>query len=126
MRTDLLNDLANALEELGKTDWKAAGFNMYKWASSIPESPELGCGTECCAYGLGTTLPSWKEAGLSLKLSDALSPFYTYIPTDRAIEILGLSSNAWNRVFSPACYYESSGLDINPLKVAKRIRELTS
>jgi hypothetical protein len=58
----LLTEWADALEHLERLgDWEERGFDMRFWAYDLlPQTPELGCGTVCCAYGVGTTLPSWR------------------------------------------------------------------
>ncbi|MCI0438076.1 MAG: hypothetical protein L0177_02970, partial [Chloroflexi bacterium] len=67
-RDDLLSDLKFALRHLDSLDWRERGFYMGRWADGgRPETPELGCGTTACAYGVGTTLPSWQAAGLELQ-----------------------------------------------------------
>jgi len=100
----LLIDLRNALLALPEDpeEAKAMGFDRSYWATvKKPESPGLGCGTNCCAYGLGTTLPSWKEAGLGLALV-CPDPVY-YKPSSpegtTPREVLGLSENQWLEIF---------------------------
>lgn len=59
----LFEDLETALRKLNKN----SGFHMRFWArNKEPTSPQLDCGIQACAAGLGTTLPSWKKAGLRL------------------------------------------------------------
>lgn len=114
--TQLLKDLQRELLDLNSKDWDTLGFNMGYWARyKRPTSPQLGCGTNCCAYGLGTTLPSWQEAGLRLVYrSHHLTQ--EYVPSIGSANILGLSPQEWAFIFV------YGGEDIcSPGEVAARI-----
>lgn len=101
----LLKPLVTALRRLDKKDWRKAGFDMAHWArNTLPKTPDLGCGTQCCAYGLGTTLPSWKRAGLRLVGVGWDSP--SWEPCNEAMLTLGLTEQKWNYIFSPSEYRE--------------------
>ncbi|MGI0024529.1 MAG: hypothetical protein ACREA4_05210 [Nitrososphaera sp.] len=93
---------------------------MDYWVKGkLPESPMLGCGTVCCAYGVGTALKSWKKAGLGIQ---AKTRFNLYEPVDDARNILGLSSDEWNRITDPDSYdLEDWDTPIHPSEVAGRI-----
>lgn len=116
----LLRDLKVALRRLDSLDWRDRGFYMGSWAEGKrPETSELSCNTVCCAYGVGTTLPSWEEAGLSLiQNSDQ-----NFVPCDNAQDLLGLSKEEWDFLFYPGAY-DGEANDIHPGDVADRIDHL--
>lgn len=115
----LLKPLITALRRLDRRDWKKAGFNMSHWAViKKPKTTSLGCGTACCAYGLGTALPSWKKAGVTL-IPVSKNHENMWKPNPEAVEILGLIGH-WDYVFAPTCYLDLNE-DISPGKVANRI-----
>jgi len=118
---NLLRDWANALRALDKLDWESRGFNMVLWCNEkLPETPELGCGTVCCAYGVATTLPSWKEAGIKLERKGSSWTFQ-----EDAWEKLGLSVNDFHWITNPEGYDESNNPEkISPSLVAERIEEI--
>lgn len=94
----LLGDLRAALINLKPS----AGFNMAHFCKiKLPESPRLDCGSVCCAYGLGTTLPSWRAAGLKLRTT---INFLYFLPNEDAKDILGLTWEQWNYLFAPTSY----------------------
>jgi len=121
----LLSDWAQALRRLDQTEWKYSGWNMGTWAvHKLPESEDLTCGTACCAYGLGTMLPSWRDAGLVLETEVRASdnprsrPARWTIPS-RIWEKLGLSGKEFFYIVDPS-YYKNP-CEISPLDVAQRI-----
>lgn len=117
----LLRDLMMALRRLDSLDWRDRGFYMGSWAEGgRPETPELGCGMAACAYGVGTTLPSWKAAGLGLIRSPNGKDL---IPCDNAKDLLELSEREWDFIFYP-CTYDGNADDISPGAVADRINHL--
>jgi len=85
MNRQLLIDLRNALLDLPEDPKEAErlGFNVGIW--------------EHCVYGVGTTLPSWQEAGLVL--TPPIVPDIEYTPVKNARNILGLTIPQWHRVF---------------------------
>lgn len=122
MNTELLTDWAEALEALHLTDWERAGFDMNYWAlKGRPRTPMLGCGTVCCAYGVGTTLPSWQEARLGFVLGDMPGQ---WVPPGEALTILGLDKDQWDSIILPESYPSGavSPGPVSPGDVAKRIR----
>lgn len=127
IRKDLLSDLKVALRHLNTLNWRDRGFWMGRWADGgRPETPELGCGTTACAYGVGTTLPSWKAAGLKLQkiTSETTSEISIYFrPIFDAKDKLGLTEEDWKFLFSPYTYI-SVAYDISPGQVANRIDDL--
>jgi len=119
----LLSDWAQALRHLHGTDWRSSGWDMRFWSiRKLPSSPDLTCGTACCAYGLGTTLPSWKDAGIGLERVEdppTITPRWR-IPSG-VWEDLGLRYEAFNYITDP--YFYGDG-NITPLQVAERIEEI--
>jgi len=136
MKNKLLSDWAQALRHLHETDWQSSGWNMGSWGMyKLPESPNLDCGTVCCAYGLGTTLPSWKAAGIELERDikvwatyerDSLIKWNT-LPRWRApYEVwkkLSLTERDFYYITDPT-NYERGEYGITPLQVAERIEEI--
>ena len=132
----LLSDWARALRHLNETDWQSSGWNMGIWAlHKLPESPVLDCGTVCCAYGLGTTLPSWKAANIGLEKDCRVWAKYALeggmtrsnIPRweipKKVWEKLGLTESDFNYITDPDWYgWDKYG--ITPLQVAERIEEI--
>ena len=123
---ELLLDLCDALTDLHETgNWRAAGFNMGNWAKyKLPETPLLGCGTSCCAYGLGTTLDSWRAAGLTLVPGTNKIWFPKGGPFmedgDEELVILGLNLEQWNYIFMPT-KYDAPLDEISPQDVVTHI-----
>lgn len=116
-RDDLLRDLMVALQHLNTLDWKQRGFHMGWWGDrKRPETPELGCDTSACAYGVGTTLPSWKAAGIRLYW-DGLD----LMPVPDAKDRLGLFEREWDFLFMWRSY-GSNMAAISPGHVADRIQ----
>jgi hypothetical protein len=119
----LLKDWEQGLRDLDKKAWKEKGFNMEHWAKGEhpPSTPELDCGTTCCAYGYGTTLPSWHSAGLGLtKIS---GEHRLWRPTLNALEILGLSYEDWEWITASESY-DCALNHISPSIVADRIHRV--
>jgi len=130
----LLSDWAQALRRLNQTDWQSSGWNMGAWAMyKLPESPDLTCGTVCCAYGLGTTLPSWRAEGIGLEEDNR--QWSTKTPEGiksctvrrwkaprRVSEKLGLDDKDFSWITDSGGYPEGDG-QITPLHVAQRIEE---
>lgn len=115
----LLIDWRDALLRLNEMDWKERGFDMDWWAfRREPTDPTLGCGTQCCAYGVGTTLPSWKKAGLTLVQDLFKGGRVSYIHHPKARSILGLTLDDWYRITNPRYYISQP---VTPGDVAKRI-----
>jgi hypothetical protein len=112
-------------------DWKGAGFSMQSWAKfRLPQSPTLGCGTQCCAFGVGTTLPGWKEAGLKLipypnllferKLVGGVD---RWIPsTSISCEILGITFAQFTFIFGALGYMDIAWQYVTPRHVIDNIR----
>lgn len=102
----LLTDLRKALVYLNEVDWRQAGFNMGYWASyKKPRTRKLGCGTACCAFGVGTTLPSWKRAGLRLlKEEFGFEEIKYYAEVTTSKDILGLTDKQWSYIFGVSTY----------------------
>lgn len=122
----LLNDLKKALRRLNKIDWQAAGFHMGNWAKyRLPQSPELNCGTTCCAYGVGTTLPSWKHVGLQLRKTKGPSwaSDVSFYPPANSRNKLHLSQKQWNYIFGPL-EYSMFSVTISPGDVIKHINDV--
>ena len=88
----LLTDLRDALLSLPEDPREAwtLGFDMRYWGRT-PTNAKLGCGIVCCAFTLGTALPSWKEAGLKLTSKGQPEAF--------AREVLGLNIQQWEHIF---------------------------
>lgn len=126
MQRHLLLDLRSALADLAEIDWKSAGFYMPYWAHNrLPQSPLLGCGTVCCAYGVGTTLPSWKEAGLSLQRDWYDHDTVVYTPPDNqdAQQTLGINTKQWTYIFGLVAYPASVD-NISPRHVVAHIDDV--
>jgi hypothetical protein len=105
----LLQDWADALYALAKKDWKTRGFDMEHWAEKeLPKTPDLGCGTVCCAYGLGTTLPSWRKARLGLvelgHKSKSWAPAYLGRRSLEVHEVLGITRVEFDWITLPFKY----------------------
>lgn len=117
---ELMTAWAEALEELDEKDWERLGFNMKFWAlATEPKTNDLGC---CCAYGVGTTLPSWQDAGLNLICRlNPLDPLPSWLPPPDAAAILGLSEAQWNWLTDYRLYPTAP---VRPGDVAQRIRSL--
>lgn len=124
MQRQLLTDWRDALLRLEDLDWASRGFSMNWWAyDQVPTSPTLGGGTQCCAYGVGITLPSWKEAGLTLRNNlHKCDGRISYRPNPDAPDILGLTSDGWGWVTDPGNY--DGKAPVSPGAVAKRITML--
>lgn len=131
MRIDLLEDLANALEQYDpETD---PVFQMKTWGyAGNDEKPE--CLTACCAAGLGCTLPSWQAAGLKLQRASWLftdksfdivyrgEHDYIYAGINALAQVLQLPIPACERLFLPSSYFGHDFNRITPADVAYRIR----
>lgn len=125
MNLKLLNDWADALEalELGG-DPKEAGFNMNNWAKyKLPDTPALGCGTVCCALGLATAIPSWREAGILEHFAKTGNYFEADLP--EISRMLEISFIDLDRIVMGYLYrIEDHIQEVTPGKVAKKIRQL--
>lgn len=105
IRIDLLNDLRAALVALNSKNWKKLGFNMEFWARyKLPDGPELGCGTVCCAFGVGASLPSWRAAGIRMIIDTNYSEVRFRPKPVVAQEILGLTPCQWMFIFGVPSY----------------------
>lgn len=144
-RPDLLNALANYLEELPKIAFdlrhfigkKHAIFEVDdKMASVLSTNPDLqeiqGCGATACALGHGPSVPELAAAGLKLEISKLRNNFrrrinVTYnnnVGYDAAEELFGIPFALVNHFFDPNYYYEE---DLgNPKVVAERIHQFIS
>lgn len=123
----LLQPLCKTLLKLEKLDWAKRGFFMGYWAKlKKPKTQKLGCGTVCCAFGLGTTLPSWKKAGIRLVKELDTDTYMVKDPIE-VRRILGLNGPAWNYIFCYSPEYlhdDGTAIDeksISPGMVAARI-----
>jgi len=132
----LLSDWALALRHLHKTDWQSSGWNMGSWGLyKLPESPDLCCGTVCCAFGLGTTLPSWKAASIELVRdyrewgsygrdgSLSWNTIPRWKPPYGVWVKLGLTPSEFNYITLPKDYDWDKD-NITPLMVAEHIEEI--
>lgn len=119
----LLESLVEALRNLDDD----AGFDMDIWTSKkLPESKDLHCGTSCCAIGLASTLPDWKEAGLELHERELFGYSSVFEPVfqgahnfDAVAALLGISKLETQALFDPDFY--SAPNDLEPWEVADRI-----
>lgn len=127
MRVDLLEDLERALRNLKSNE----GFNMNHWAKDKkPSNQQLSCGTQACAVGLATTLPSWKKEGVSLRqrnCGDGTTVFDIEIFGEITMygglaHLLEITFEECEFLFCPG-EYPDHHLH-NPLAVAERIRKV--
>ncbi len=123
-RQRLLQELANALHDLAlaRDQGIDIGFDMRTWArGKAPTSPKLDCGTQACAAGLATTLPSWKAEGF--KLTGYMNSYvvayedkYGYRALEKLLDIPYFEVKA---LFCPSFYQRST----DPHLVATRIED---
>lgn len=117
VRTDLLEELATALENHKETE--ANQFNLGYWHRNTH------CGTSACAMGLATTLPSFEEAGFKLdppmeggtQYNLRYRIYYGFSAVSRGLGIGYVT--AYSLFSSP--YYQAAG-DTSAAQVAARIR----
>lgn len=98
---------------------------MGYWAKhKLPETPKLKCGTACCAFGVGTALPSWKEAGLKLVTNKRDRDENLFYPSVvQSMKILGLNEEQWRYIFGITAYCAIVN-DISPGDVIRHIDDV--
>lgn len=87
MRTERLLKLADHLDNL--PTYRRLSFTMEHWFHGANE-PYPVCGTACCALGEATTIPEFREAGLTAAnrgWMDAMIPTYEPALTDRYFDL---------------------------------------
>lgn len=110
-----LEKLADFLDKL-----PTKGFNLHWWKRS-------NCTTTACAIGHACSIPSFRRAGLGLKVHETDSDgFTTYYPVFKhhsavwAVEsFFGLTNYQAEELFYPSYYPEKA----TPKMVARRIRK---
>ncbi len=112
-------------------------FNFRKWVNNDwGGKADLSCGTQACALGWATTIPSFRKLGLRLIKNPIHDSIFKFVPGLKDFEydndrLLGPSQDACWKIFGLSSYEhdilftEDSGLDIDdvtPKEVANNIR----
>jgi hypothetical protein len=135
-RLIILRDALLKFDESNKRKRRKIHFNMRRWATKRPEhlrgvGAPPGCGTACCALGLGATLPELKKLGLSLHFAFdgmAVVRFKGLGYADGyqvAEKFFRIGYEDAEYLFNPHKYTDFACMDsITPKMVADRIDEL--
>lgn len=107
-------------------------FNYWKWAGhDWKGKADLSCGTQACALGWATTIPSLRRLGLRLhRPFRASNPFVQLkgaprlSPYEVAQTLFGLNANQAHYLFTAVSSGEED--DATPKQVAKKLEKFVA